>query len=278
MNHYEKNIKKARELFELEKYSEASKAYLDVIKGDPNQQQKAIVWAELCWLFYKQKEYHSCIEAAQNTLELDPEYESLDDLYRLSGYSHSALSQMDKAAEFLEKSLQIESSSEKQQMAIFELLKIYFQQQNYQKCDQWIGQVEDYLFQNQKEYWLTVLFFKGFVKYYLSAVEESEQIFEELLENSTDDPRRATAMFGLAFINFHRKNYLNTINLCESVTKHDSTFFDMESVGFLTAASFKNLGRNDVFETYYLELKKKYPQGRYTTELDKLHQEGNGKD
>ncbi len=278
MNQYEINIIKARELFEQEKFSDASQAYLNAIKENPDNQQKAIVWAELSWLFYRQKEYQRCIEATQNTLELDPDYKTKDDLYRLCGYSYSALSQMDKATEFLEKSLQIDNASEKQQLAIFELLKIYFQRQEYQKCEHWISQVENYLFQNQNDYWLTVLFFKGFVKYYLNEVEESEQIFEELLENSKDDPRKATALFGLAFINYHRQNYLNTINLCESVTKHDPTFFDMESVGFLTAASFKNLERNDIFEKYYIELKKKYPQGRYTEALDKMHHEGNGKD
>lgn len=278
MSTYETTVNKARKLFEQEKYSEASQVYLDALKTNPSKKQKAIVWAELSWLFYQQKEYQRCIEASQNTLELDANYETKDDLFRLTGFSYSALSQMDKAAEFLEKSLTLDGSSEKQQMAIFELLKIYFQQQDYQRCEHWIDQVENYLFQNQKDYWLTVLFFKGFVKYYLNEVEESEQIFEELLENSMDDPRKATAMFGLAFINFHRKNYLNAINLCESVTKHDPTFFDMESVGFLTAASFKNLGRNDVFETYYIELKKQYPQGRYIAELDRMHREGNGKD
>ncbi len=276
MNTFDETIKRARDLFEKKKYSEASKVYLSALKTNPAQQQKAVIWAELSWLFYHQKQYDRCVEACENTLELNADYEAKEDLYRLAGFSYSALSRMDEAVEYLEKSLKIDTSSQKQQMAIFELLKIYFRLQKYEESEKWINQVESYFYQNEKEYWLTLLFFKGFVKYYRNQVEESERIFEELLENAQNDPRRATGLFGLAFINFHRKNYLNTINLCETVTKHDPSFFDMESVGFLTAVSFKYLGRDDVFEKYYTELKKNYPNGRYSVELARIRKGGNG--
>ena len=270
MKTFDETIQQARDLFEKEKYSEASEVYLSALKTNPAQRQKAVIWAELSWLFYQQKQYDRCVEACENTLELDADYEAKEDLFRLMGFRYSSLSRMNEAIEYLEKSLKIDSSSQKQQMAVFELLKIHFRLQNYKESEKWINEVESYFYQNEKDYWLTLLFFKGFVKYYTNQVEESERIFEELLENSQDDPRRATGLFGLAFINFHRKNYLNTINLCETVAKHDPAFFDMESVGFLTAASFKYLGRDDIFEKYYLELKKKYPNGRYSAELAKI--------
>ena len=44
----------------------------------------------------------------------------------------------------------------------------------------------------------------------------------------------------------------------------------METVGFLTAASFYYLGRKDVFEKYYMQLKKNFPNGRYAAELTLL--------
>ena len=270
MKTFDETIQQARDLFEKEKYSEASEVYLSALKTNPAQRQKAVIWAELSWLFYQQKQYDRCVEACENTLELDADYEAKEDLFRLMGFSYSALSRMNEAIEYLEKSLKIDSSSQKQQMAVFELLKIHFRLQNYKESEKWINEVESYFYQNEKDYWLTLLFFKGFVKYYTNQVEESERIFEELLENAQDDPRRATGLFGLAFINFHRKNYLNTINLCETVTKHDPAFFDMESVGFLTAVSFKYLGRDDIFEKYYAELKKNYPEGRYSAELAKI--------
>ena len=277
MNTFDEILKQARGLFEKEKYSEASDVYLNALKINPAQQQKAVIWAELSWLFYQQKQYDRCVEACENTLELDADYEAKEDLFRLMGFSYSALNKMEEAAEYLEKSLHLDNSSSKQQMAVFELLKIHFRLQNYEESEKWINEVESYFFQNDKEYWLTLLFFKGFVKYYTNQVDESERIFEELLENAQDDPRRATGLFGLAFINFHRKNYLNTINLCETLTKQDPTFFDMESVGFLTAVSFKYLGRDDIFEKYYTELRKNYPKGRYSEELAKIRRGGNGK-
>lgn len=278
MSTFEEHLNTARKLFEEEKYAEASAAYLEAIKTEPTKEQKAIIWAELSWLFYHQKQYERCIESVQNVLDLNTPYDAIEDLFRLMGFSYSILSQDDKAIDFLEKSLAIDSVSEKQQLAIFELLKIYFRLQKYTSCLKWIEVSESYFYQNHKEYWLSILFFKGFVKYYLNEVKEGEKIFEEILENAESDPRRATAFFGLAFISFHHKNYLNTINLCESVAKHDPEFFDMESVGFLTAVSFKYLGREDVFTKYYDELKKKYPNGRYRQELERLRNEGNGKE
>ena len=276
MNAFDNTLQQARSLFEKGKYSKAADVYLNALKSNPAQQQKAVIWAELSWLFYQQKQYDRCVEACENVLELDADYKAKEDLFRLTGFSYSALSRMEEAIKYLEKSLKIDNSSQKQQMAVFELLKIHFRLQNYKESEKWINEVESYFYQNEKDYWLTLLFFKGFVKYYTNQVEESEHIFEELLENSQDDPRRATALFGLAFINFHRKNYLNTINLCETVTKHDPAFFDMESVGFLTAVSFKYLGRDDIFENYYTELKKNYPEGRYSAELAKIHRGENG--
>lgn len=276
MDTFDETIQQARGLFEEGKYSAASEVYLSALKTNPAQRQKALIWAELSWLFYHQKQFDRCVEACENTLELDADYDAKEDLFRLAGFSCSALDRADEAVGFLEKSLEIDSASPKQQMAVFELLKIHFRRQNYEESEKWINEVESYFYQNEKEYWLTLLFFKGFVKYYRNEVDESERIFEELLENAQDDPRRATGLFGLAFINFHRKNYLNTINLCETVAKHDPSFFDMESVGFLTAASFKYLGRDDIFEKYYTELKKNYPGGRYSEELAKIRKGGNG--
>ena len=61
-----------------------------------------------------------------------------------------------------------------------------------------------------------------------------------------------------------------TINLCEATAKLDENFFDKETLGFLTAVSFHRLGRNDVFEKYYQQMIKTYPQGRYRKELDDI--------
>ena len=50
----------------------------------------------------------------------------------------------------------------------------------------------------------------------------------------------------------------------------DEQFFDRESLGFLTAASYFYLGRKDIFAEYYDQMIKSYPQGRYRQELENL--------
>lgn len=278
MNPVDEHLQNARNLLENEKYPEAIQAYLEVLKSKPSDQQKGSIWAELSIVFYSMQEYERSIEAAQSMLAYEPPDEVKLNIFRTMGFCFAALNKLDEAAEHLEKSLALDKDSEKQQIAIYELLKVYFRQQKYSETERWITEVESYFYQNNKDYWLSLLFYKGFVSYYLNQRDDAEKIFEELLENAQDNPRKATALFGLAFISFGRKDYLKTINLCEAVTTHDPGFFDMETIGFMTSASFYHLGRKDVFEKYFLELKKNFPQGRYVEELNKLHLDENGKE
>ena len=45
----------------------------------------------------------------------------------------------------------------------------------------------------------------------------------------------------------------------------------MESLGFLIAASFFYLGRYDVFQQYFEQIKKTFQEGRYFEELSKMN-------
>ncbi len=273
MNTFEQHLLKARQLFEQEQLSEASTAYLHALQSNPPRAQKAIIWSELSWVFYKMQAFDRAIEAAENTLEMDPEYEAKEDVLRILGFSHIASGRSERAISYLQQSLSIDRSSAKQQMVLFELLKIRFKQQEYARAEELIAEVEPYLYQNEREYWISLLFYKGFVYYYQNRLDEAEQVFEDLLENAKDERRKAAGMYGLAYIRFAREDYLKTINLCEAVMAADTDFFDKETIGFLTAASFRHLGRDDVFEQYYKQLIKTYPRGRYRAELDALHKE-----
>jgi len=276
MSEFEQQLSKARRLFEEENFEEASTAYLHTIQQNPPSAQRAIIWSELSWVFFKMQSYERAIEAAENTLEMDPDYRAKEDVLRILGFSYIALGKPEQAISFLQQSLSIDRSSAKQQMVLFELLKIRFQQQEYARSEELIAEVEPYFYQHDQEYWLSLLFYKGFVYYYQNRLDEAERVFEDLLENAGQEKRKATAMFGLAFVRFGRKDYLKTINLCEALTTADPEFFDMETVGFLTASSFVHLGRIDVFEKYYQQLIKAYPNGRYRAELDALHEGENG--
>ena len=266
-----KNIKslmrKAQELYAQKEYNDAAKAFLDVLKEVKKDKERAVVWAELSWTFYRLREYQRTLDAINNVFHFDEEYEHRGDLFRLKGYALLALDELDEAERALHVSLTLDRDSAKQQMIFFELGKLYFKKQDFEKSLQSFNEVESYFLQNNKDFWLSILFYKGMIHYYNGKIEESEAAFEELLENATDNQRKAAALFGLAFITFDRKDYLKTINLCESITSLDNKFFDLETVGFLSAASFHYLGRDDVFEKYYYELVKKYPQGRYAGEL-----------
>ncbi len=267
---HQSSLEMARKYVNDQNFEKAKEAYLQALSEDPSDKERGFIWAELSNIFYQQKAYQQVIEAVENALNYYPQYRSKEELYRLLGFTYLQLNEDQKAVENLERSLQLEHSSEKQQYALYELAKLYFKHQQYEKAGQLFREVEAFFYQNRKDYWLSTLFYKGFVFYYANELEQSEKIFEELLENAPDALRKATGLFGLAFIAFQRKQYLNAINLCEAVTSNDPNFFDMETVGFLTAASFFHLGREDVFDKYYDQLRMKYPEGRYITELKQL--------
>jgi tetratricopeptide (TPR) repeat protein len=266
----QKALETARKYLRNENFKKAKEAYLEALKTARTDKERAVIWAELSWTFYHLKSYQSSIEAAENCLEYDPEYQPQEDIYRVMGFSHLALGQDDKAIENLQKSLKIDRHSLKQQFAIYELGKLYFKKQAYKEAEALFKEVETQFYQNNKDYYLSVLYMTGFIRYYQGDLQEAENIFEEMLENAPDKARQAMALFGLAFIAFERKDYLKTINLCESVARLDENFYDKETLGFLTAASFHYLGRNDVFEKYYQQMVKSYPNGRYRRELEEI--------
>ena len=267
MSDLEIHIAEARKHLEEENYIQASISYLKSLESTDDLNDKAVIWAELSWAYYRLNEFERTIEAAENTLKLNPDYDAREDVFRIQGFAYIGLNKDEQAIESLNKSIEIDRNSAKQQITLYELAKIYFKLEDYDAAYPIFEEIESYFFQNQQDYWLSTLFYKGFVQYHRANYSESEAIFEELLENSKDGIRKATALFGLAFVTFSRKDYLKTINLCETLVKNDENFFDMETVGFLTAASFYYLGRKDVFDKYYRQLKKKFPNGRYAAEL-----------
>jgi tetratricopeptide (TPR) repeat protein len=267
MDSFTNLIATAREQFDRNEFEKSAQSYMQALKEVETDRDRAIIWAELSINFYKMSAFDQAFDAAKNTLAYDPEYKSREEMYRIMGFSKQACGDMDTAQKFLEKSLQIDSHSDNQHFAIFELAKIYFRKQAYPEAGKLFNLVEDSFKKNNNDYWLTLLFFKGFIYYYQNDYAEGRRIFELLLENTKDNRRIASGMFGLAFISFAEKDFLKTINICESILSRDPDFFDKETLGFLTAASFYNLGRKDVFKKYYDQLMKHFPNGRYHDEL-----------
>jgi tetratricopeptide (TPR) repeat protein len=271
MSEIENTIAEARVLYDSAKYEEASKVYLKGLNKSQSIKETALIWAELCWTFFKMENYQQVIEAAENVLSFDIQYAAREDLYRLMGFSYSFLNNDEKSRELLIKSLEIDNTSEKQKYIFYELAKLEFRNQNYEESQSNLDQVEEFFKENAKDYWLSLLFFKGFNNYYQHKIDESESVFKLLVENAADPISKSNGYYGLAYIAFEKKDFTETVNLCENVTKLNGKFFDMESLGFLMAASFFNLGRFDVFKLYFEQMKKTYSNGRYYDDLYKMY-------
>jgi tetratricopeptide (TPR) repeat protein len=268
------SLQKARTLIEQKKYDDAQEAYQAALNDAKDRRDQAIIWAELSWNYYYLKKYESVLLAIENVFELDPAYHAREDLYRVAGFANLALGKNDEAVENLVKSIEIDNHSDKQKTVIYELAKIYFAQGKYDMADKLFAEIDGFYETKDKEYWQSILFYRAFVQYYKRNLGVSKELFEKLHQNSKDNVRKASALFGYAFISFDEKDYLKTINLCENILELDKNFFDMETVGFLTAASFYHLGRFDVFDQYSHQLMSKYPNGRYAEELKKMKEAG----
>jgi tetratricopeptide (TPR) repeat protein len=170
----------------------------------------------------------------------------------------------------LQLSLENNATDEKQQYVKYELGKLHFVRGSYDLAHPFFNEILEYFEHNNHEYKLSIWFYLGFIYYYLNNSEKSHDYFSKILSNEPTAQRKASAKFGLAFLAFQKKNYLNAIKLCEEIISLDINFFDKESVGFLTAASYFYLGRKDIFAEYYGKMKETYSDGRYTKELDNL--------
>lgn len=267
---FQDGLNKAREYFEKKQYKNARIMYFQAMNQVDSKIEKAIIWAEISWVYYYENDFNKAIEAAENVLINDSAYKALDDLYRVQGYSYLSLNNMILAERFLQLSLENNSSDEKQQYVKYELGKLQFIRGNYDLAHPFFKDIQDYFENSNEEYKRSVWFYLGFIYYYLNNFEKSQEYFTQILAEDSSAKRQASAKFGLAFLEFQKKNYLNAITLCEEIISLDKDFFDKESVGFLTAASYFYLGRKDIFNEYFIKMKETYPSGRYDKELDAL--------
>ena len=263
-------LNKARQYFEKKQYKNARLMYFQAMNQVDNMVEKAIVWAEISWVYYYENDFNKAIEAAENVLISDPAYKAIDDLYRVQGYSYLSLNNTTLAERFLQLSLENNSSDEKQQYVKYELGKLQFIRGNYDLAHPFFNDIQDFFENSNDEYKRSVWFYLGFIYYYLNNFEKSQEYFTQILSDESSAKRQASAKFGLAFLEFQKKNFLNAITLCEEIISLDEDFFDKESVGFLTAASYFYLGRKDIFNEYFIKMKETYPSGRYDKELDTL--------
>jgi len=260
-------LEKARIHLEQKEYKNARLMYFQAFNQVSDPKVRAIIWAELSWVYYYEGDYGKAIEAAENVLLHDENYRARDDLFRLQGYAYIAQKNTILAERFLTQSLNENNSDDKQQYVKYELAKVHFSRGNYDLAHPLFEEILDFFTKRDADYKMSVLFFLGFVCYYLESFSQARGYFEQILSGDSPGSRKASGFFGLAFVEFHDRNYLNVISLCEKIMELAPGFFDRESVAFLTASSYYHLGRIDIFNEYSRELIKAFPNGRYVDEL-----------
>ena len=56
---FQESLKKAREHFEKKEYKNARLLYFQAINSASNQEDRAIVWAEVSWVYYYEKDFQN---------------------------------------------------------------------------------------------------------------------------------------------------------------------------------------------------------------------------
>ena len=265
-----KNLESARELFEKGDFGKSETLYMQIKKKATMPEDKAIIWAELSWLYFQRKMYEKAIEAADNVIINNENYKAKERLFRVQGYAYLGLRKSSMAAQYLELSLEQNSDLPEQQFVKFELGKLYFKSNDYDKALPLLEEIENYFKIENEEYYLSILFFLGFCYYYLENLTKAKSYFDTIVTTNPSKQRYVSALYGLAYVEYQNKNFLEVISLCEKIVAMDENFFDKETVGFLTAASYLQLGREDIFKVYFEQMQKTYPSGRYINELKDL--------
>ena len=267
---FKNSLEKARTHLEKKEYKNARMMYFQAYNNTENNMDRAFIWAELSWVYYYEKDFEKAVEASENVYTYDPDYKAMDDINRMLGYAYLGLNNPDLAEKYLTQSLALNSEEDKQQYAKYELGKLYFIRGRYDLAFPYFKEILEFFEKKDAEYHLSVLFYLGFINYYLESMDISRRFFERILKSNPGNQRKASAFFGLAFLDFRAKNYLNVISLCEKIIEVDENFFDRESVGFLTAASYFYLGRKDIFSKYHKEMSTTFSHGRYHDEMNAL--------
>lgn len=201
------SLQKARDHFEKKEYKNARLMYFMALNNSHDNQIKSIIWAEISWVYYYERDFTKCIEAAENVLLYDENYKNLTGLYRVQGYAYLATKNFTLAERYLSLSLKENDTDDKQQFVKYELGKLHFTRGNYDLAYPMFSAILPFFLKADADYGLSVLFYLGFIYYYLNNFEMSREYFDRILNESSTPQRDASAYFGIAFNEFHEKNF-----------------------------------------------------------------------
>jgi len=253
-------------------YSAAIKLYTEltnILHDDPKN--LTIIKIELGWSYYNHQKFSEAIEHLNSALQSDQlNAQQRFDCYRIIGFSYEMLGNVKDAILHLKKSLQIDIPEGTKRYAYFELGKLLYTSEQIIEAEHYFNRAYSLFQDNEKEYVTSLFYYMGFVDYFQKRYTEASKKFDYVVQNATDHKTKAGGYFGLAHIYYHSKDFVTLIDLCEKILRLDPEFFDKETLGFFMCESFLNLKNWNELESYYAELKKNYPGGKYKEEYKKF--------
>lgn len=259
-------IHQARDLYIKQNYKPAIELYKWIegqIKDDPVN--LPIIQIELGWSYYNFKDYKNCIVYLKKALQSN----SLNtrqkfDCLKLIGFSLASSGNKKEAISFLDKSLKHNTPEEEKRYVHFKLGEIHFIEGAIKKAKQHLEKIINYFSWNEADYYQALMYYLGFITFYEKQYEKANNYFSEIIRNAPTKKSKATGYFGLAHILHETKDIKELKNTCEKIIEIDKNFYDQETIGYFMCKAFMELEHYDKFISFYNELRRKYPKGRYS--------------
>lgn len=258
-------IQKARDYYLKQNYKQAIEIYKwteEQIKDDPVN--LPIIQIELGWSYYNSKDFKNCISYLKKALKSN----SLNtrqkfDCLRLIGFSMASSGNKKEAIEYLNKALEHNIPDEEKKYVYFKIGELYFIDGAIKKSKHYFQKIRNYFSWKENAYYRTLIYYSGFIAFYEKHFEEATQYFTEIVNKASDKETKASGYFGLAHILHEKKNFTELVQTCKKILEHDKNFYDQETLGYFFCISFMELKQYTKFTSFYNELHKKYPNGRY---------------
>jgi tetratricopeptide (TPR) repeat protein len=270
---FSKRLIRARELYRTGDWNAAATLYHQLIDEAPKYHMSSYeLWGELAWSYYHLKRYESTLICLKQVTEKSPDYPKMADVYRLSAQCQAFLGRTKLALESWQKALKIIPDGDPLKKEVeFEIAQVHFQRGEFSIAKKYFDELSDYFkYETDDAKAANYLYQFGFTEYYLRNYVNAEKYFEEMFHLAKDDAAKALALYGKAFIQFNDSRYEALIGTVEEILGLNPEFQDKESLAYFMCVSYKSLNDRIKFDMFFNELKKNYPEGRYSEYYDDL--------
>jgi len=272
-NSYSKRLKRARELFKSENFEEASILFHQLIDDAKKEQIEELdLWVELGWSYFHLKRFESTIICLQQILKNQADYDKISQVYHLIGLSHVHLGRQKKAINAFELGLHnVDPGDSQKRYILFDIGQVHFQRGEYPICKKYFEEARTlFEYESDNEDLAKLYYSLGFTYYYLQDYSESYIIFEDMEKVADIENTKALSLYGQAFIMINFGNYEKLIELVSGITEYNPDFEDKETLAYFMCVSYKALQNRVKFDLFFSQLKKKYPEGKFSGFYEEL--------